>query len=153
MCGTDHPASLPSSLTAPPKCVTPSALRRSLPLFGLMSKYADVPHGFSGRDARMDRRALRDRSNPDTGSARFYIVSIPKEPPVQIAAGAVKPFAAQRLPPGGFSNTFAPKMFAPSVSCRVQANAQRTPGSPPLNCQLPTLNSRRSFPVFPRQGN
>jgi prepilin-type N-terminal cleavage/methylation domain-containing protein len=44
-------------------------------------------------------------------------------------------------------------MFAPSISCRVQPNAQRTPGSPPLNCQLPTLNSRRYFRAFtlPRQ--
>ena len=54
---------------------------------GLMSQICRCAHGFSGRDARVDRRALRDRSNPDTGSARFYIVSIPKEPPVQIAAG------------------------------------------------------------------
>ena len=44
-------------------------------------------------------------------------------------------------------------MFAPSISCRVQPNAQRTPGSPPLNCRLPTLNSRRYFAAFtlPRQ--
>ena len=38
-------------------------------------------------------------------------------------------------------------MFAPSISCRVQPNAQRTPGSP-LNCRLPTLNSRRYLPAF-----
>ena len=48
---------------------------------------------------------------------------------------------------------FAPKMFAPSISCRVQPNAQRTPGSLPVNCRLPTLNSPRYFPAFtlPRQ--
>ena len=35
---------------------------------------------------------------------------------------------------------FAPKMFAPSISCRAQPNAQRTPGSPPVNSRLPTFN-------------
>ena len=43
-------------------------------------------------------------------------------------------------------------MFAPSISCRVQPNAQRTPGSPPLNSRLPTLNSRRYFPAFTLPG-
>ena len=44
-------------------------------------------------------------------------------------------------------------MFAPSISCRAQPNAQRTLGSPPVNCRLPTLNSRHYFPAFtlPRQ--
>ena len=44
-------------------------------------------------------------------------------------------------------------MFEPSASCRVQPNAQRTPGSPSVNRRLPTLNSRRYFPAFtlPRQ--
>ena len=44
-------------------------------------------------------------------------------------------------------------MFAPSISCRVQPNAQRTPGSPPVNCRFPALNLRRYFPAFtlPRQ--
>jgi len=40
-------------------------------------------------------------------------------------------------------------MFAPSISCRAQPNAQRTPGSPPLKSRLPTLNSRRYFDAFP----
>src|SRR4029077_19395652 len=39
------------------------------------------------------------------------------------------------------------------ISCRVQPNAQQTSGVPPLNSQLPTLNSRDYFPAFtlPRQ--
>ena len=39
-------------------------------------------------------------------------------------------------------------MFAPSISRRAQLNPQWTPGSPPVNCQLQTLNSRRYFPAF-----
>jgi prepilin-type N-terminal cleavage/methylation domain-containing protein len=39
-------------------------------------------------------------------------------------------------------------MFAPSISRRMQPNAQRTPGSLPENCRVPTFNSRRYIPVF-----
>jgi prepilin-type N-terminal cleavage/methylation domain-containing protein len=39
-------------------------------------------------------------------------------------------------------------MFAPSISRRMQPNAQRTPGSLPENCRLPTFNSRRYIPAF-----
>ena len=70
--------------------------------------------------------------------------------PLRLAPGALD---IQRLRRVNFTATIRPKMFAPSISCRVHPNAQRTPGSPPLNCRLPTLNSRRYFPAFtlPRQ--
>jgi hypothetical protein len=64
----------------------------------LMSRYADVPMDFP--DATLVW--IAELSGTDQISARFYIVSIPKEPPVQIAAGAIKPFVAQHLPPRGF---------------------------------------------------
>lgn len=41
-----------------------------------------------------------------------------------------------------------PKMLTPSISRRVQPNAQPTPVPPPLNSRLPALNSLRGCPPF-----
>ncbi len=96
--------------------------------------------------------ALLDRSgaelyaayNSDTGSARFYILSLPKEPPIQIAAGTVKPFAARHLPPGGFL------IYCASPRCSPPAPFAGFLRAPGLQSAVPKQADWKS-PLFEKQ--